>query len=255
MTLGDKLTKLRRENNYTQEQLASILGVSRQSVSKWESDAAYPETEKLLKLGELYDCSMDYLLKDIQETPAPKSKTITVALDLNTLNYERKSKRSIRGLPLWHVNIGFGRQAKGVIAIGFRAQGIVSIGLFSLGVVSVGLCSFGLLALGVLALGLLSAGALSVGILACGAISLGIVSVGALSIGSFSVGAAAYGEYFALGDHAQAMIAIGDTKAIGSVYQRVGELTAQEASAIKGLLDGNVPAYLSWAKELIKGFL
>ena len=45
MTLGNKLAKLRKENNYTQEQLAELLGVSRQAISKWESDAAYPETE------------------------------------------------------------------------------------------------------------------------------------------------------------------------------------------------------------------
>ena len=41
MTLGEKLSKLRKEYNYTQEQLADILGVSRQSISKWESDIAY----------------------------------------------------------------------------------------------------------------------------------------------------------------------------------------------------------------------
>ena len=68
MTLGTKLSKLRKENNYTQEQLADILGVSRQAVSKWESDTTYPETEKLLKLGDLYKCSMDYLLKDIESS-------------------------------------------------------------------------------------------------------------------------------------------------------------------------------------------
>ncbi|MCX4287030.1 MAG: helix-turn-helix transcriptional regulator, partial [Clostridia bacterium] len=48
MTFGDKLSKLRREQNYTQEQLADILGVSRQSVSKWESEAASPETDNLV---------------------------------------------------------------------------------------------------------------------------------------------------------------------------------------------------------------
>ena len=53
MTLGEKLSKLRRENNYTQEELAEVLGVSRQSVSKWESDLAYPETDKLIKMGKL----------------------------------------------------------------------------------------------------------------------------------------------------------------------------------------------------------
>ncbi len=64
MTLGEKTSKQRKELNYTQEQLADILGVSRQSVSKWESDIAYPETDKLIELGKLFDCSMDYLLKE-----------------------------------------------------------------------------------------------------------------------------------------------------------------------------------------------
>lgn len=62
MTLGDKLSKLRRENNFTQEQLADVLGVSRQAISKWESDAAYPETDKLIRICRFFHCSTDYLL-------------------------------------------------------------------------------------------------------------------------------------------------------------------------------------------------
>ena len=74
MTLGEKLSKLRKEYNYTQEQLAEILGVSRQSISKWESDIAFPETEKLIELGKLFKCSMDYLLKeDITEKESAQS--------------------------------------------------------------------------------------------------------------------------------------------------------------------------------------
>ena len=64
MTLGEKIARQRKELNYTQEQLADILGASRQSISKWESDIAYPETDKLIELGKLFDCSMDYLLKE-----------------------------------------------------------------------------------------------------------------------------------------------------------------------------------------------
>lgn len=64
MTLGEKIAKQRKDLNYTQEQLADILGVSRQSVSKWEPDMAYPETDKLIQLGKLFDCSMDYLLRE-----------------------------------------------------------------------------------------------------------------------------------------------------------------------------------------------
>ena len=67
MTLGDKLSKLRKENNYTQEQIAAALGVSRQSVSKWESNLAYPETDKLIRMSEMFQCSLDYLLKDEEE--------------------------------------------------------------------------------------------------------------------------------------------------------------------------------------------
>ncbi|MBO5223734.1 MAG: helix-turn-helix transcriptional regulator, partial [Clostridia bacterium] len=55
MTLGEKIAKQRKEYNYTQEQLADILDVTRQSISKWESDMAYPETDKLVKLGKLFD--------------------------------------------------------------------------------------------------------------------------------------------------------------------------------------------------------
>lgn len=265
MTIGDKLTKLRKENNYTQEQLADILEVSRQAVSKWENNTAYPETEKLIKLGELYGCSMDYLLKDDLEdiqgavnqpsNTLSQSKTVTVTFDLSTPNFERKSKRYFHGLPLWHINIGFGRKAKGIIAIGFFAKGVISVGLCSVGVLSLGLCSLGILALGVFALGLLSAGAVSAGIIACGAVSIGIVSAGALAIGHFSIGALAVGKYFALGDHAYAMIALGDTEAVGEVYQKVGRRSANDIAAIKKLLDVNIPYYFSWAKSLIEPLL
>lgn len=78
MTLGEKIAKQRKELNYTQEQLADILGVSRQSISKWESDIAYPETDKLIELGKLFDCSMDYLLKeDVTEKKGAQASGFT----------------------------------------------------------------------------------------------------------------------------------------------------------------------------------
>ena len=64
MTLGEKISKLRKENNLTQEELAEILDVTRQSVSRWELDIAFPETDKLLKLCNVFECSVDYLLKN-----------------------------------------------------------------------------------------------------------------------------------------------------------------------------------------------
>ena len=64
MTIGEKLQQLRKDSNYTQEELADIMNVSRQSISKWESDVAFPETEKLITLSKLYQCSIDYLLNE-----------------------------------------------------------------------------------------------------------------------------------------------------------------------------------------------
>ena len=63
MTTGEKLAKLRREQNLTQEQLAEQLDVSRQSVSKWESGASFPEMDTLLRICDLYDVNMDTLLR------------------------------------------------------------------------------------------------------------------------------------------------------------------------------------------------
>ncbi len=64
MKLSEKIMLLRKEKGMTQEELASICNVSRQSISKWEADIALPETEKLLILGETFQVSMDILLKD-----------------------------------------------------------------------------------------------------------------------------------------------------------------------------------------------
>lgn len=64
MKLSEKIIELRKAYGMTQERLAEICGVSRQSISKWEADIALPETEKLLLLGEVFHVSMDVLLKD-----------------------------------------------------------------------------------------------------------------------------------------------------------------------------------------------
>ncbi len=260
MTLGDKLAKFRRENNYTQEQLADILGVSRQAISKWESNTAYPETDKLIRISELFDCSLDYLLKDKVETDNRVQTADAVVWFRNRFR-EKKSEKALFGMPLWHIGknakgfVAVGLNARGVIAVGLKAKGIVSLGVLSLGFISIGTLSLGLLSIGMLALGILSAGCFSIGVLATGAISFGIISLGAIAIGDFSVGALAIGRYFAVGDHARAMIALGDTEAAGSVFQKVGELAAGDRAAVKELLDATVPSYLSWAKDIIKFFL
>ena len=64
MKFSEKIIELRKANGMTQEELATICNVSRQSISKWEADIALPETEKLLILGDTFRVSMDILLKD-----------------------------------------------------------------------------------------------------------------------------------------------------------------------------------------------
>ncbi len=70
MILAEKIMKYRKENGWSQEDLAAQLGVSRQSVSKWESTASIPDLDKILKMSELFGVSTDYLLKDdLEEEP------------------------------------------------------------------------------------------------------------------------------------------------------------------------------------------
>ena len=61
MSFAENLKYIRKKHNITQEQLADILSVSRQAISKWESGFGYPETEKLLILARELDVSLDYL--------------------------------------------------------------------------------------------------------------------------------------------------------------------------------------------------
>lgn len=63
MGFGENLQILRKTKNISQEQLAERLDVSRQAVSKWESGSGYPETEKLISICELFECSMDEIVK------------------------------------------------------------------------------------------------------------------------------------------------------------------------------------------------
>lgn len=62
--LSEKIVELRKARGMTQEELAAICNVSRQSISKWEADFALPETEKLLILGKTFHVPIDVLLRD-----------------------------------------------------------------------------------------------------------------------------------------------------------------------------------------------
>ncbi|MGN0395626.1 MAG: helix-turn-helix domain-containing protein [Coprococcus sp.] len=61
--IGERLSELRSKKNMTQEEFAEYMNVSRQSVSKWELNKALPDVEKLMKISDLFEVSLDYLLK------------------------------------------------------------------------------------------------------------------------------------------------------------------------------------------------
>ena len=63
MNIGKRIHEIRQQKNLTQEQLASDLAISRQAVSKWESGKAIPEIENLMYISNLYDVSLDELVK------------------------------------------------------------------------------------------------------------------------------------------------------------------------------------------------
>lgn len=71
MILADKIIDLRKKAGWSQEELADKLGVSRQSVSKWEGAQSVPDMNKVLQLSDLFGVSTDYLLKDSMEAPEP----------------------------------------------------------------------------------------------------------------------------------------------------------------------------------------
>ena len=62
MNLSNKIYEMRKAHGLSQEQLAEKLGVSRQSVSKWESGESIPELERLVEISKLFNVSTDYLL-------------------------------------------------------------------------------------------------------------------------------------------------------------------------------------------------
>ena len=98
-------------------------------------------------------------------------------------------------------------------------------------------------------------GFFAIGFKARGVFSFGLISRGIFSVGYFSTGALVIGKYVAVGDHAHAMIAIGQTVADGSVYSHIGDLTTADIPKVVEWLDGNVPSWLGWAKEIFKFYI
>lgn len=218
MNFAEKLQSYRKQKGMSQENLAEVIGVSRQAVSKWESGQSYPEMDKMIALSELFHVSLDHLVKDAASEGEESRSGISgqvpaIAGWRPYFHYEYKSKATLFGIPLVHVHLGRGiHVAKGIIAIGNISIGVLSIGILALGGLSIGALAGGLISLAALAIGLLlGVGGVAIGLLAIGGLALGILTIGGLSIGMFSLGGCAIASHIAIGGYASGHIAIGDT--------------------------------------------
>lgn len=100
MRLGQKITELRKKNNLSQEGLAEKMNVSRQAVSKWESDQSIPDIEKIVSLSELFGVTTDYLLKsgapsfEIKTADIPAEDKLLILPDELVQKYLSTAKKS-----------------------------------------------------------------------------------------------------------------------------------------------------------------
>lgn len=244
MTFSEKLMDLRRKSGLSQEQLADRLGVTRQSVSKWESGTAMPELVKLISLSDIFGVSVDYLVKDYLEEPESAGggddlsvqQAVRLEKKVDELTnyvkgrvYRFDSKTRIFGLPLVSIRFGFVRNGK--LSMDNVARGIIAIGNAAIGVVAIGIVGVGLFTFGVVGLGLLSLGIVAAGLGAFGMMALGYLALGVSAVGVYAGGVAAIAAKIAAAVSAVAPTAIGEHASGSHVLLWGDGLTAPEVRA------------------------
>lgn len=105
MTIADRILTLRKSKGMSQEELADAVGVSRQAVSKWESEQATPDLEKVVIMSDIFEVTTDYLLKGIEPVKNDDHKTMADVIDQKILT-EKNGKRT-KSILKW-VLIGLG---------------------------------------------------------------------------------------------------------------------------------------------------
>lgn len=265
MTFAEKLTELRKQHGWSQEELGERLGVTRQTVSKWELGSTTPEMEKLAAMGELFGISLDELVRGGESYTVtgdiPEQKVIVVKKS-RFVRGEFKSEKKVMGKPFVHINLK--GKADGFFAIGLMARGVFAIGLLSMGVVTIGLLSLGVLVIGAvaalgfavdafIAAGVFAFGGVAFGVFAFGGVAFGWLTYGGASIGVYAIGGYAHGK-IAIGGYAEGIIAFGE-KMSGEV-QLPFPITADEfAAAVERRLP-NTPKFIvdlfSWFAENVE---
>ena len=105
MTIADRIQSLRKSKGMSQEELADAVGVSRQAVSKWESEQATPDLEKIVIMSDIFEVTTDYLLKGIEPVKTDDHKTMADVIDQKVLT-EKNGQRAKTAVK-WFL-IGFG---------------------------------------------------------------------------------------------------------------------------------------------------
>lgn len=143
MSLGDKIVALRKQTGWSQEELAERLGVTRQSVSKWEGNQSVPDLDKVVQMSRLFGVTTDYLLKDDLEGPdgagaAPVQplRRVTAAEAETYLTLRRAAARKIAAgtflCILAPIPLMFLTGLSDVAGIGLSAERAAGLGLCAL---------------------------------------------------------------------------------------------------------------------------
>lgn len=107
LTIGSRIAELRKKAKLTQNELADKLIISNKAVSKWESDNGYPSLEMLIKLHEVLDCSMDYLILGIEPTkPKEEGIWLDLGVDKQKNHYKKNLLKILHTLIVGDVSSG-----------------------------------------------------------------------------------------------------------------------------------------------------
>lgn len=251
MEFPQRLYQLRRQAGISQEELANVLNLSRQAVQKWEAGSSRPDMDNLTALADYFHVSLDWLIRGEEAAntavqPEPE-KEVQVIREIHHYHegwsYEYRSKRTLWGVPLVHVNVGTHVRV---------ARGIIAIGNISVGVVSLGAICVGLLSLGAVSLALVALGALCLGGCTVGAVCFGYLCFGGVTVGLYCVGGVAMAANIAVGGVVKAPVAVGDVVPQGANAFSLapdGTLDPALAGTVFAALDAHAPG---WVSALLK---
>ncbi len=126
MTIADRILKLRKMKGISQEELADKIGVSRQAVSKWESEQSIPDIEKVILLSNYFEVTTDYLLKGIESSKISKKENSNIYF-FNTVATSLTILGIIMSSFIWYATQEVGGIIAGLVFI------VLGIMIFSIG--------------------------------------------------------------------------------------------------------------------------